>query len=262
MCKERKYQYYDIKVTNNINNSIESISLLNKEDVDKSNYRQMLDIYRNIKEQYKNDNVTIDFYGIDDNSTMKILYEKKFNTDDIGDIETSIDLCNQLNELCDKINKRGKQLSNIQAICDKKEDRLLHKLENLERKNMYELTEDEKNNIIQLALDIQSIRIKRRDVKNEQRIHGGFKHKNLINNLLEINNKIHISCIARNDYINRIKQKCKTKLNNVRSMECREVPYKNFKERINIMKDMQKKFDQVRYDEDKKIVFCYNNCRK
>mgnify|MGYP000948403409 CR=1 FL=1 len=265
MCKKRKYQYYDIRVINNINNSVESISLLNKEEVDKSNYKQMLDVYRIIKEQYKNDNVTIDFYGVDDKSTMKILYEKKFTFSDNGDnedngTETTIDLCKQLNDLCGKISNINENLSNSESICDKKQNMLLHRLENLKKKNIYELSNDEKNIIIQIALDIQTVRIRRREIKNERKIYQGFTHKNLFHDLLEINNRIYTSCVTRNNQINYISQQCKKKLNNVRSMEHREIPYKSFKERINIMRQMQKKFDQVRYDEDKKIVFCYNNC--
>lgn len=134
--------------------------------MDKSNYRQMLEVYRAIKEQYKNDNVTIDFYGVDDKSTMKILYEKKLGKSDNTDIEVEtsenvIDLCKQLNDICKKFNNKQEQINNQRAIFDKHQDLLLHKLENLKRKNIYELNDQEKENILQIAINIQDIRLQR-----------------------------------------------------------------------------------------------------
>jgi hypothetical protein len=252
-------------VINNINNSVESISLLNKEEVDKSNYKQMLDVYRIIKEQYKNDNVTIDFYGVDDKSTMKILYEKELGKNNNTDIkvETSenvIDLCKQLNDICEKFNNKQEQITNQRAIFDKHQDLLLHKLENLKKKNIYELNDQEKENILQIAINIQDIRLQRRETKDEQRVLQSMKDKKFINKLNQLNKQMNVFCSNKFDQLNQVKQHCRQgKIN--KSMEYKEIPYKDFKERINIMKQMQQRFEQVRYDENKKIVFCYNNCK-
>ena len=265
MCKVRKYEYYDIKVTNIENSSIEKISILNDEKVDKANYKQMLEVYRGIKEDYKNQNVIIDFYGVSNDSTMNILYEKRFdiisNSNELNADDNMISLCEQLNYVCDKINNKQKQISNQKAIYDKRQDILLHQLENLQRKNLYELNEQEKENMLKIAIDIQDIRNQRREVKNESSVFDSLRSRGLITKINNLNNQIHKICFSKIEQLNDTMKKCKQG-NEKKLNKYEEIPYKDFKDRIRIMKEMQNKFDAVRYDESKKVVFCYDKLNK
>jgi|688.fasta_scaffold428786_3 hypothetical protein len=54
------------------------------------------------------------------------------------------------------------------------------------------------------------------------------------------------------------KVKIQTSIEPQSNMTIKEIPYNTHKERIAICSKMQNKFDKVTYDEDKKLVICYN----
>lgn len=258
MCKnirERKYNYYDIKVVNNLNGSTENISMLNKEKVDKSNYKQMLEVYRDIKEQYKNENVTIDFMGVANDSTIKVMWNKEYNL--CNKKETIFDLCNELNEIVQKFKTNKEESQDLQGVYTKKEDIELHKLDNLKKKNEYELTEQERNNLLKIAINLQAIRSDRRCNKNEQQLIGSLININAWSKLFALNNIIQEK---KNKFVkkdNKIKQAyLQNKIDN--SKMYKEICYKDFKDRMQIMQKLQKQFKKITYDEKRRVCIGYN----
>lgn len=258
MCtksKERKYNYYDIKVVSNLDGSTENISMLNEEKVDKSNYKQMLEVYREIKEQYKNENVTIDFMGVADDSTIKVMWNKEYNL--CNKKETIFDICDELNEVVQKFKTNKEESQNLLGAYNKKEDIELHKLDNLEKKNEYELTKQERNNLLKIAINLQAIRSDRRCNKNEQQLIGSLININAWSKLFSLNNIIQQKkdkFIKKN---NKIKQAyLQNKIDNHKMYK--EVCYKDFKDRIQIMQKLQKQFKKVKYDEKRRVCIGYN----
>lgn len=258
MCtksKERKYQYYDIKVISNLDGSTENISMLNEEKVDKSNYKQMLEVYRDIKEQYKNENVTIDFMGVADDSTIKVMWNKEYSL--YNKKETIFDICDELNEVVQKFRINKEESQNLQGAYDKKEDKQLHKLDHLKKKNEYELTEKEKSDLLKLVINLQAIRADRRDNKNEQGLICSLNDVDALTKLFSLNDIIQNKknkLIAKNNNFKQAYQDNKVD----ESKMYKEVYYKNHKDRIGIMKELQKQFKKITYDEKKHVCIGYN----
>lgn len=261
MCKKRKYQYYDIKVTNIEDNSVEKIDILNNANVDKTDYNLMLDKYSDIKKRYKNKNVVIDFYGISENTTMKIIYEKKFiqdnNTENIYDICDN--LSNNILNFVSKFNKLGQINYNLVDAYNKKENLVLHKFDNLPRKNKYELTDKEIDKYLNIAVNIQAIRASRRDIKNQIKLMKLLNGIRIIPKLKTINNLV----TAKKYSVMHFSEKAAKKWNNNEvdlQRKYIEQPYKTDKERIRLTSNFQHKYQKVTYDENRKVVIGYNKC--
>lgn len=262
MCKnskERKYQYYDIKVVNNLNGSTENINLLNEDKVDKSNYKKMLEVYRGIKEQYKDQDVTIDFMGVTDDSTMNVMYKKEYSI--YGKKETIFDLCNDLDDIIQKFKIVKEQSQDLQGTYDKKQDKELHRLDHLKKKNEYELTDKERNNLLKIAINIQAIRSDRRDNKNEQELICSLTDVGIWGKLFPLNDMMQEK---KNKFVsknNKIKQAyLQNKIDE--SKMYKEIPYKDFKDRMQIMKKLGKQFKKVNYDEKRHMCMGYNKIYK
>ncbi len=75
MCKEykRKYESYSIKITY-LNGDTEDI---NYKGINTSSYKDMLKLYKDVKEEYKNESVTINFVGKTENGELRILFQKE-----------------------------------------------------------------------------------------------------------------------------------------------------------------------------------------
>lgn len=262
MCKnskERKYQYYDIKVVNNLDGSTENINLLNEDKVDKSNYKKMLKVYREIKEQYKNENVTIDFMGVANDSTMNVMYKKEYNI--YGKEETIFDLCDDLNDVIQKFKIVKEQSQDLQGTYDKKQDKELHRLDHLKKKNEYELTNEEKNNLLKIAINIQAIRNDRRINKNEQTLICSLMEVGTWDKLFSLNDMIQGK---KNKFISKNNKIEQAYLQNKidESKMYKEIPYKDFKDRMQVMKKLQKQFKKIKYDEKRHVCIGYNTIYK
>lgn len=264
MCKkseERKFNHYDIKIVNNLNRTTEDISLLNEEKVDKSNYKQMLEVYREIKEQYKDQDVTIDFCGVADDSSMKVMWNKQYKPYD--ERESIFELCNELNTIVQKFKIIKMDSQDLQGVYDKKEDKELHNLDSLKKKNKYELTEKEKDDLLRIAINLQAIRSDRRYNKYEL---------NLVKSLVDV--KAWTKLFSLNDLIQEKKNKFTVKNENNKQLYSgnkidkskmyKEIHYKDFKDRIRIMKELKEKdhFEKITYDDRKCICIGYNKIYK
>lgn len=258
-------KYYQIQIVNN-----QTGEIIQDKDINNSNMtdytKQVLRRYGEAKFKYKNTDTTISVLRFENNN-VKTMYQKVYHSEkndeqeNLESSETILMLYQKINAISDQLLAREKDIFHREAIYDKQQDILLHTLENLKRKNIYEMTKEEKDKILQIAVDIQDIRNQRRAIKNEGRIFDSLRSKGLINKFSNINSQIYKTCTIKMKQCENTSIKCKTGQEN-KLNKYKEIPYKNFKDRIRIMKEMQRKFQNVRYDNSKKIVFCYDSLYK
>jgi hypothetical protein len=269
MTENKKYQYYTVDVINNENGSKENIEMLNSSEIEdkKTDWNEMLDVYRKIKDQYKDQNVTIEFCGSSDSTGMNVIYTKVFNpVDDENDKEEEssedlFSLFGNMNGIINKINRRTVRCNQLLGLYDKNKSIIEHNLEALKQKNIYELSEDEKLNILNIAISLQSTLHGRRDIKLEMALNTGITHSNLMKKVLDVNEEVQ-------SYVNKKSKenKNRTKLfeeskihNNSNTLIKRK--YNNFKERIELIKELQKTCSNVSYIEADKMVVGYNKVK-
>lgn len=268
MCKEykRKYQEYSIKITY-LNGDTEDI---NYKGINTSSYKDMLNLYRDVKEKYQDESVTIDFIGATDKGELGILFQKKIITEDTALKEYAEKVTNiKVEDIIKNIYSNFKMLNDKRkysheqiSICDKEQDILLHKIECFNN----ELG----NNEIKTSIfdNIQDIRIKRRRYKND------------LDNCGKLNGKLYNYINQKNDRLttdkteNLLSQVLESiqKTNNkqydfltdkkVEELKImKEVRYKTQTERVKIMQKLKKEFDKIYCDESKMKIVCYNKAR-
>ncbi|MBN3376346.1 hypothetical protein CF087_21150 [Clostridium botulinum] len=267
MCKEykRKYQEYLITITY-LNGDKENLKY---KGINTSNYNDMLNLYRDIKEQYKNESVIIDFIGKSADGQMDIMWQKEIVNKDAKikeyaekvvntEIEDIIkDIYNSFKLLNDKRKYSNEQIN----IYNKKQDILLHKIEHFN---------NELGNEIKISIfdNIQAIRIQRRklkeDLENLTNFNGMLCHyKNKVNKRLttEQTEKILMTAL---ESIQKIDNKEYTFLTDEKVEELKimkEVRYKKQTERVKLMQQLKKEFDKIYCDESKMKIVCYNKAR-
>lgn len=259
MCKkshERKYLYYDIKIINNLDNSIENINIYNKKKINKSDYKEMLDAYRNIKNRYKDQNVTIDFCGISDDSTITVMWKKELNI--YNNRNNIYNLLEQLNLVVKQIINRNEYVFTSQGIYDSKEQKELHKIEDMERKNKYEMSQEDIDKRLEIFNNIQSNRIDRRYIKEEKNVLKAIKGRGMLTSLININRDIQKSKVIINKKNFDTRVKCHTNPEKMAENLYKEIPYENFEDRNKIMKELQRKYKNVIYDKERKICIGRN----
>ncbi|HDK7314211.1 TPA: hypothetical protein PTV97_003347 [Clostridium botulinum] len=267
MCKEykRKYQEYSIKITY-LNGDTEDI---NYKGINTSNYNDMLNLYRDIKEKYQDESVIINFLGKTDKGELGILFQKKIINKDAElkeyaekvvntEIEDIIkDIYNSFKLLNDKRKYSNEQIN----ICNKKQDILLHKIEHFN---------NELGNEIKISIfdNIQAIRIQRRklkeDLENLTNFNGMLCHyENKVNKRLttEQVEKILTKALESIQKINNKQYDFLTdeKVEELKIMK--EVRYKKQTERVKLMQQLKKEFDKIYCDESKMKIICYNKAK-
>ncbi|WP_297418992.1 hypothetical protein [Clostridium sp.] len=276
--KVRKYQYYNVEVLNNEDGSKESIEMLNNNEVfDNTDYNEMLKVYKKVKKNYKKQNVTIHFCGSTDNSAMNVIYSKVYTREDNSESNMNsecmikepnnknlYDLFGDMNNLIKTINNRISYCNDLIGAYDKSINVEEHRLEALPKKNLYEMTEDDKTTILNISIELQSILQLRRETKNEVVLSQTLQLPNvgMFKSMENANKKIqeYISkAIARIENKNEI---CKGNKVETNANSIIEKKYHNFKERINIMKELEKTCDKVTYDETREMVIGYNKIYK
>lgn len=267
MCKEykRKYQEYSIKITY-LNGDTEDI---NYKGINTSSYKDMLKLYKDVKEEYKNESVTINFVGQTENGELGILFQKKIINKDAKLKEEAEKVKNTsvqeiLNQIIDNFNvlkeKRRIAIKNRDSYT-KETDIRLHIIEDKLRSNEYVSPEEK----IAMYDRIAKERVIRRQAKNDK-----YKIDNLYNSFKQIGAKENL-CV--NDIIEiletniNIIDKIDSKKYNLTESKAEElkimkkVTYRNFKDRISKTKQLEKEYDKVYYDNSKMEIICYNKAK-
>lgn len=266
MCKEykRKYQEYSIKITY-LNGDTEDI---NYKGINTSSYKDMLNIYKDVKEEYKNESVIIDFIGKTENGELGILFQKKIINKDAElkeyaekvvntEIEDIIkDIYNSFKLLNDKRKFTYEQI----GIYNKKQDVLLHKIESFENDLGDELK-------ISIFDSLKELRECRRKLKND--INKCVAFNGMLCSCKEIEDKLTTEKMEEIlqksiESINKINNKQYEYLSDEKAEELKivkRVSYKNFKDRVKKINQLQKEYQKVYYDNSKMEIICYNKAK-
>jgi hypothetical protein len=252
MCKtnyERKYYKYQI-ILEYLNGDKETIK--HNDDRVKT-YKGSLELYRETKEQYKDECVTIKFCGLTEDGDLEVLWEKAIiNEDMIKESEKAkeikengmIHMLENLTNSIENIFNRSEFVKEQTPLISKQQDILLHNIESYEGKN-----EKEKINIFN---ELQSIRNQRRILNREyelktemfDRLNGdtqNLKHiQNIINGLIG-----KYKVIENKEYV----QLDKDKLEEFNIMK--RVPYTSNTDKKKKLNELQKNFVKVIIDEEK-----------
>lgn len=266
---KRKYDSYTVDVIDKDTGNTLNMTLLkyNQNIIDKTNYKQMLELYKKIKNRYKNKNVIINFCGISELNKF-ILYSKTIDTnlkiqdrnkeveENKNNINNLYDLSNDLNNIINRINKRIDYCNNMRGATDKQVDVIEHQIENLVNKNVIDLTNSEKNERLQMLQKLKLALNERRNIKNEVLLAHSIS-----DNYIKTLNKINTNMIKQTQKANMRN----IKIHNVLQDNKIDVPsnlmikksYSNFKERIRIMQEVQQKCQKVVHDEQNHIIYGY-----
>lgn len=239
----RKFNKYQV-IVEFLNGEVEVFSEL-------SSYSQSLNKYNEAKKKFKKYTCKVRFLGINDRET-KELYCKNIITEDLKIHEQMLSIANndletlllEAKELNKRIEDRCNHVNSMVGKVDKEENIELHKIELLSS-NENETIDDVEEKL-KILNNIQRIRADRRSLKNESYYISKFKKQDdelinigLINYILgEINS-------SKNNH------------KNCGSMK--KFKYKGFKERMRLVRDLEKRYDRVVINEKKMEICCYNN---
>jgi hypothetical protein len=234
----KKYSSYNVKITYT-NGDTEDITL---KGINTSDYKEMIKVYNDVKEDHKNDSCIIDFVGVNDSGELGILFTKEINTKitDEDKLKMKVeDIVPQISILLETLKLKREYHNKSQSVDDKKQDIKLHDLD----------ITNEDEDILAIAKEIQDIRKQRREDKDEILFLSFINNiDSMLNKFKEVNNRI----VA-------VKGGEKFSSDTVEKYNIiKEVTYRSDKERISLMSQLKPKYDKFVIDElNKKITF-YN----
>lgn len=249
-----KYQKYTIQITY-LNGNKENIEYTNFKNINTSSYKEMLKIYTETKEQYKNESVTIDFVGVTPDEKMNVLFSKKIKSEDEENMN-SFELIKDIYSKTLLLQEKAKAISDKRGLIDKEKNIFEHK--DIEFIDLNLLTDEYK---IKAFDEYRRILLERRIIKNEEsNIKSNIEYIDIILNNIT---KIHNNTIKH--LVNNEKSTISAINNEVPELKNKQIikqyKYNNFKERINLMKQLEGKYDKVINDEVNKVLQCYNKSK-
>lgn len=257
MCKERKYAKFNIKITY-LNGDTENISY-NK--YDPTNYKDMIQLYKETKEQFKNNCVLIDFNGITQDGEIGILFRKENKTEDLeikkeaDTVEqmSIIEILKNLENIINILGKKQEKENNNINIYTKKRDVINHKVETMDKIN---LSSEEK---ILLIEKLHIVSKKRRKAKENTEIINTFTNLQKIQGIRKAINVTKQKIQEIEGREEKSEFLADDKVKKYRIME--EVKYKNFKERTRLINKLKYKYNKIYYDDSRMVVICYNKAK-
>ena len=248
MCKAkvvRKYQSYKIKITYN-NGDIEDI---NFKGANSSSYKEMLEVYKGIKEEHKDDSCIIDFLGENEEKEVGVLFTKEFNLKvSSEELDTkAIDIGEEVVRLLKLLMDKKEYHTPIVSSEEKGEDFLLHKLQHIVKYNI-ETTSEERDKIL---YDIGNTRIKREFHKTERNDTERYFAWLDIKDILYKINKANRTIRNGEDF-----DFSEEKLRQYNIMIKQE--YKSEKERIHLTSQWKPKYDKIVINESEKTITAFN----
>lgn len=253
----RKYSKYEIKVTF-LNGDTEDIKL---NGINKGSYKEMLQVYQQVKDQYSNTECKIDFVGIGQAGELGVLFTKEFkiNEKPLFQLEaeqyvntTMPELLEQLYSTIENIKKRGEWLENERDITNKLLDIEMHKIENFKlysnNRNRLEVLE-EKERIFD---EVEKLRNNRRLIKKDMETFEEYKRACNYNtvNLKKI--------VDVRNYNDGIKQQYLTPkvLENKKILKC--VTYNSLEEKEQATIKLKTRYNKIVYNDAEKTAYGYN----
>jgi hypothetical protein len=244
---KRKFNEYLIEVVHNNGNveQIEYTSNFNKK-ADKTSYKEMLNVYSEIKEQYENKNCTISFLGINKNEKM-VIFSKQNIANEISDESSLRNDVILLFESIQQIKDKAIKLNEKKTCYNVEMNEIYHK----EVENSTDLSEEHK---IKTFDKLRNTLIKRRDVSGDLDFYN--KHKGVLNSIFGYANKLSDESEAHMNHEVEILENFKENGELLTGSGKHIVQYSNFKDRMAKMAQLQSKYGKIINDEENNRLIC------
>lgn len=245
----RKYSKYQIKITYT-NGDTEDIKL---GGIAKGSYKEMLQVYQQVKNQYANKECKIDFVGIGSAGEIGILFTKEVKIEkpwfqkeaEEYTGATMSELIQRLHDTINLIERRGNWIQSEFDLQNKMQDIFLHRIETFDDS----LGDDEKNYIFE---NLKSIRINRRllkeDMKTYEEYKQNFKADKMSLRKILANRKQYES--IKHVYLTDKLLKDKKILTTAH--------YNTIEEKLAIIDKLKKKYEKITFNDAKRQVVAYN----
>lgn len=245
MCK---YNNYKIEVVHNLTKNKE---VINSED--STNYTNMISLYKKVKERFLSEDVIINFVGVNE-SEERIIFKKINNTNQVRSKKIK-NLIDTIVECSEELEKEIRNVFSDKALLEKEKSNVRHlMIESIKADSIEDKTK------IEAFDEFRSVLLKKRDL-------------DIIHNICYLSNNDTKEIVKRINKISKTYDE-KIRLSHKITLDLleedskfrdthmiKEYPYKNDKERINLMKQLQSKYDKIINNEDRKILSCYNKCK-
>lgn len=244
----RKYNKYVIEVIHlNGNKQIRKAE-------NSSCYRSTIKLYREIKETLYNSNVTINLIGISDSERGLIFTKKNSSTDDQR--KNIKELIDTIFEASSELNQQLKKISDMVGLSNKRKNGLEHLL--VEAVDTECLTVEQK---IDIFNQMRETILTRRDYKILDNIRQKTEKdiELIIEKIIKISDAYDNSIETSVSILKELIENENTGYKDVHLIK--EYEYKDHKDRINLMKQLEKKYDRIVNVDEKKVLACYNKCK-
>ena len=243
MCK-KKYSQYKIILTT-LDGSKKKIST---SSIKKYSYSMMVDEYKKVRDSISNDVVKISFIGVND-TDEGILFTKEYEVKDNNKYSktTSVEeLIQQAKEIFDILSQKKEYHNQMKGVYDKQSNVLLHAIETIDRYDGD--IEQEKLRIMDELIKVRSTRrINKNEWIKSTKIHMSIEK--IKSELDEIKIPIDTTEYKHLD-------KASTE-----KLIMKEVFYKTDKERVHLIKQLNKQYGKIVTDEENKKIICYNKAK-
>lgn len=252
----RKYNEFKIEVEF-LNGDIEEI---NYKSYDTKSYKQMMELYKETRDTYRDTSCKIKFKGISEEGELGVLFIKEIKTKDqelkeeaeyIESVSIEVLLENIL-KLGNIINEEKKRLINLKiSEIDKKISSINHHAGNKKY-----ATAEEKI----IAMDeLSNLNEKRRCYKDERSFFNSFHNQKKYKFIREDEIKEAIEWLK----VQQLRKQIKIENDDYeKKYKVEKVKYKNEKERLKIMRRIEGKYDNINIDRKNMEIIYYNNVIK
>lgn len=246
MCK-RVYKSYKIRVTNDDG---EKYIKLNG-NIDTSSYKVMLEYYHMTKFKYQDEGCTVEMLGVYEDGTIgSTIFSKTFCeeiTEDKELLKSTDEIVDDIKVLLDLLERKSEYHNNMLSVYNKKQDVLLHKIENIKLLNVSKVELNEEK--LKIIDDLEEVRYNRRFNKDEGNKLKVLYDKVKIKEIIEQFSHVKIPIDTKDlRYIN----------GEYEEKIIKEIKYNSEKQRINLMGQVRHKYKKIVNDEARHTLVCYN----
>lgn len=241
----KKYNQYKIILTKQ-DGSKKKIST---SAIKKHSYRNMMEEYKKIRDNISNDIIQIDFIGVGEGENEGVLFTKEYEVKENNKYSKTAsveELVQQAKEIFDILAQKKEYHNQMKSIFDKQTNVLIHATETIDK---YE------GNIEQEKLRIMDELIR---VRNARRVNKNewIKSTKIHNSIEKIKSELDEIKIPIDTTEYKHLDKASTE-----KLIMKEVNYKTDKQRVSLIKQLNKQYGKVVTDEENKKIICYNKAR-
>jgi flagellar biosynthesis/type III secretory pathway chaperone len=166
-------------------------------------------------------------------------------------------LIEELNDIVNKLKKKSDIAQDLLNIVNKEKSNFEHKY--IEFAELEDLVDEYK---IEKFDEYRNLLLKRRNIKNEAINLKNVKEQ--IDAIFENTDRLHKRTVGYIDkaILSTESAIAQTVPEDLDKQLVKEVPYNNFKERMNLMKQLQPKYDKIIVKDEENKLICYNKSKK